>query len=85
MRDRVEKIAACAASLLRSSSNRDKPAPSTAAPPAIVKLVALICSTAAAIAASRAVQSYALRLYSRTALAVVRCRVVRLWWGLLEG
>jgi hypothetical protein len=45
------------------SSNRDKPSgPSTTASPSIVKLLALINSAAAAIAASRAVQSYALRL-----------------------
>jgi hypothetical protein len=44
-------------------SNRDKPSgPSTTASPSIVKLLALINSAAAAIAASRAVQSYALRL-----------------------
>jgi hypothetical protein len=54
------KITACAASLLRSSSNRDKPSgPGTTASPSIVKLLALICPPAAAIAAGRTIQSYA--------------------------
>jgi hypothetical protein len=48
-------------------SKRDKPSgASTTASPSSVKLLALIRSAAAAIAGSLAVQSFALRLYSRT-------------------
>jgi hypothetical protein len=58
-----ERIAARTASLLRSSSNRDKPSgPSTTASPSVVKLLALVRSAPSAIARSRAVQLFALRL-----------------------
>jgi hypothetical protein len=52
------RIAVRAASRRANSSNRDKPSgPSTTASPSILKLLALITSAAAAIAASRTVQS----------------------------
>jgi hypothetical protein len=45
MRSAATPVATRAASLLRSSSNRDKPlGPSTTASPSIVKLLASICS-----------------------------------------
>jgi hypothetical protein len=63
MLDKVERVENRGSSERDNSSNRDKPSgPTTTASPSIVKLSALIPSAAAAIAASRSVQSYALRL-----------------------
>jgi hypothetical protein len=67
----MTRIAVRAASRRRSCSNSDKPSgPITTASPSIVKLLALICSAAAAIVANHTVQSYALRLYSRNRGAI---------------
>jgi hypothetical protein len=59
MLDQAEGVEDCGmGSRPRGSSNRDKPSgPSTTASPSIVKLLALVRSAAAAIAASRTVQS----------------------------
>jgi hypothetical protein len=63
MRSKAWRIAASATSLQRSFSKRDKTSgPSTTASPSIVKLLALIRAARSAIARSRLVQSFALRL-----------------------